>query len=205
MSTRSLSPSLKTKKKTISLKKKRVVSTKLLKPKKTLKATSLKPDTVVIRDAVVLPKVHTHDKVEPLSHAQAPHKKSGPLGHLLVEKLLTEGGFHGGVSSNKDVLDRYSNDESIFTIRPQVVLQPKTARDVEIAVSVLGKETLRFPSLSLTPRAAGTGLGGGSLTDSIMIDVCTHLHTIDEPKVTRDGITITCDPGSMWRDVEKKT
>ncbi len=152
---------------------------------------------------------HVHDHihtstVEKLSQNHKKEIKRHPLGHLLVEKLLKEHGFHGGVSSSKAVLDRYSNDESIFTIRPQVVLQPKSQKDVEIAVSVLGKETLRFPSLSLTPRAAGTGLGGGSLTDSIMIDVCTHMHRIDPIVKTKDGITITCQPGAMWRDVEKK-
>jgi FAD/FMN-containing dehydrogenase len=123
---------------------------------------------------------------------------------LLVEKILKEAGFHGGISSNKDILDKYSNDESIFTIRPQVVLQPMSQRDIEIAVTVLGKQTLRFPSLSLTPRAAGTGLGGGSLTDSIMIDVCTHMHHIHDVVKSKNSITITVQPGAMWRDVEKK-
>lgn len=130
--------------------------------------------------------------------------KREPLGHLLVEKLLKEAGFMGGLSSDKNVLDRYSNDESIFTIRPQIVLQPKSQHDVEIAVSVLGKETLRFPSLSLTARAAGTGLSGGSLTDSIVIDVCAHMHYIDEPIKKKEGVYITCGPGALWRDVEAK-
>jgi FAD/FMN-containing dehydrogenase len=156
---------------------------------------------------------HVHEvtetpaQLELKKHASAKHEpklKREPLGHLLTEKLLKEAGFRGGISSSKSILDRYSNDESIFTIRPQVVLQPKNQRDIEIAVSVLGRETLRFPSLSLTPRAAGTGLGGGSLTDSVMIDVCTHMHTIHEPVKKKDGIYISCDPGAMWRDVERK-
>ena len=81
-----------------------------------------------------------------------------PLGHLLVEKLLYGGGFTGTILSDKESLDRYSTDESIFSVRPQIVLQPKTQKDIEIAVSVLGSETKRFPTLSLTPRSAGNGL-----------------------------------------------
>ena len=127
-----------------------------------------------------------------------------PLGHLLVEKLLYGGGFTGTILSDKESLDRYSTDESIFSVRPQIVLQPKTQKDIEIAVSVLGSETKRFPTLSLTPRAAGTGLSGGSLTDSIVIDVAAHLHAIDEINETKSGTTITCEAGAMWRDVEKK-
>ncbi len=159
---------------------------------------------------------HTHDhdkKVTPSPRAIAETAKRiaktgtikrNPLGHLLLEKMLREGGFRGGISSSKKLLDAYSTDESIFSIRPQVVLQPKNRHDIEIAVSVIARETKRFASLSLTPRAAGTGLGGGSLTDSVVIDVCAHLDRIGDVVVKKDKITFTCEPGAMWRDVEKK-
>lgn len=170
-------------------------------------ATKMKAPAVV-KDAQI---VHTHTRnrvvtptVRTNRHTHKVLLKREPLGHLLVEQLLKEGGFRGGVSTSKQVLERYSNDESIFTVRPQVVLQPKNQKDIEIAVSVLGKETLRFPSLSLTPRAAGTGLGGGSLTDSVVVDVCAHMRHIQEPVKHKDSITITCEPGAMWRDVEKR-
>jgi hypothetical protein len=34
--------------------------------------------------------------------------KRNPLGHLLMEKMLREAGFHGEVSSKKELLDTYS-------------------------------------------------------------------------------------------------
>ncbi|HMO78375.1 MAG TPA: FAD-binding oxidoreductase [Candidatus Paceibacterota bacterium] len=130
--------------------------------------------------------------------------KRNPLGHLLIEKMFRESGFRGGISSDKRVLGKYSTDESIFSIRPQVVIQPKNRSDVEIAAKVIARETKRFTSLSLTPRAAGTGLSGGSLTDSIVVDVCAHLNRIGEVIEKKDKITFNCEPGAMWRDVEKK-
>ena len=130
--------------------------------------------------------------------------KRNPLGHLLIEKLLREAGFRGGISTKKELLEAYSTDESIFSIQPQVVIQPKNRHDVEIAATVLANETKRFPSLSLTPRAAGTGLGGGSLTDSIVIDVCAHLTKFGDITEKKGKITFTCEPGVMWRDIEKK-
>jgi FAD/FMN-containing dehydrogenase len=133
-----------------------------------------------------------------------PTIKRNPLGHLLIEKMFREAGFRGGVSSDKPILEKYSTDESIFSIKPQVVIQPKNRQDVEIATTVIARETKRFSSLSLTPRAAGTGLSGGSLTDSIVIDVCAHLHKVGEVVEKKDSITISCEPGAMWRDVEKK-
>ena len=128
--------------------------------------------------------------------------KRNPLGHLLMEKMLREAGFHGEVSSKKELLDKYSTDESIFSIRPQVVIRPKHKADVEIVVKVIAKETKRFSSLSLTPRAAGTGLSGGSLTDSIVIDM-TDLNKMGAVTVKKDSITFTCEPGLMWKEMEK--
>ena len=128
--------------------------------------------------------------------------KRNPLGHLLMEKMLHEAGFHGEVSSKKELLDKYSTDESIFCIRPQVVIRPRHKADVEVLVRTIAKETKRFSSLSLTPRSAGTGLGGGSLTDSIVVDM-TDLNKMGDVTVKKDAITFTCEPGLMWRDMEK--
>ena len=130
--------------------------------------------------------------------------KCNPLAHLLMEKLFREAGFRGGISSDKKLLDAYSTDESIFSIRPQLVVQPKNRHDVEIATKIIAEQTARFCSLSLTPRAAGTGLSGGSLTDSVVIDVCAHLNRIGEVIEKKDKITFSCEPGAMWLDVEKK-
>lgn len=154
---------------------------------------------------------HSHDHGHPLPvirrtmpASEKINLKRDPLGHLLVEKLLKEAGFRGTMSSDAKVLDKHSTDESIFCVRPQVVIVPKNRRDVEIAATVIARETKRFSSLSLTPRAAGTGLSGGSLTDSFMIDLCPHMHAIGEVIVKKDSITFSCEPGAMWRDVEKK-
>lgn len=176
------------------------------KKKTTAKASPKKPAVKVQPEPAHQeehPHVHTAHVVSH-AHHEGPALKREPLGHLLVEKILKEAGFRGGISTDKHILDRYSNDESIFTIRPQIVLQPKGQKDIETAVTVLGRETLRFPSLSLTARAAGTGLGGGSLTDSVVVDVSSHMHKIHDPVRKKDGITITVEPGAMWRHVEKK-
>jgi FAD/FMN-containing dehydrogenase len=129
---------------------------------------------------------------------------SNPLAHLLVAKLFREEGFRGGISSKDTLLNAYSTDESIFSIRPQVVLQPKNRQDVQIAAKVISQNVEQFPSLSLTPRAAGTGLGGGSLTDSVVIDMCAHMQKIGEVTKKKDIVYIQTEPGAMWRDVEKK-
>ena len=137
-------------------------------------------------------------------HLSREKLKREPLGHLLVGKMLREEGFSGGISTNPDILIKYSTDESIFSIRPQIVIQPKHQKDVEIAVQVLSCEAPRFPSLSLTPRAAGTGLSGGSLTDSIVLDVTKHMDGVGEIVTKKGMTTFTCQPGAMWKNVEKQ-
>lgn len=129
--------------------------------------------------------------------------KREPLGHLLIEQKLRDAGFKGGVSTAEKYIEAYSYDESIFSVRPQIVLQPKDQSDVETAVMVVAENAKDYPSLSLTPRAAGTGLSGGSLTDSIVIDVCANMNKLIKIDEKRSGTTITLEPGLMWKDMEK--
>ncbi len=186
--------------------KKAIVKSKLsAKPKVTIRTSKLKGIKVVEANPVLITELHTAvASSSPKNLDSLNIIKRNPLGHLLIEKMFREAGFRGGISSQKNVLEKYSTDESIFHVRPQVVIQPKTKSDIEIATKVIAHETKRFASLSLTPRAAGTGLSGGSLTDSVVMDVCTYLNKIGEVKINKDVITITCEPGAMWRDVEKK-
>ena len=182
-----------------------VIKTKAATPKKVAVKTAAKAPAkktvrkIALKDSKKTPLAMVAQKIK--THHTGIQRN--PLGHLLMEKMLREAGFHGEVSTKKELLDAYSTDESIFSIRPQVVIKPKHKVDVEVLVKVIAKETKRFSSLSLTPRAAGTGLGGGSLTDSIVVDV-TGLDAMGAVTVKKDKITFTCEPGLMWRDMEKK-
>lgn len=186
---------------------KKVTST-VAKKKPTVKKATTKTKTVkksggkklTPKKATEKPAVPTKKKVRPNYDGPKRH----PLGHLLLEKKLREAGFRGGVSSDKRFLDSYATDESIFSIRPQVILQPKNVSDIETAVKTIATETKHFSSLSLTPRGAGTGLTGGSLTDSIVIDTSAHLNQILDVTHHKDEVHITCEPGVMWRDMEKR-
>ncbi len=179
-------------------------------------ATPKKTSVTKTRVAKVAPKhTHTHTKARSLtvkaqratakaaSVAIEISKKRQPLGHLLLEQKLRDAGFKGVVTSDKKILDAYSTDESIFSVRPQVVIQPRHQSDVEVAVKLVATETKRFASLSLTPRAAGTGLGGGSLTDSVVIDVSRFMTRIGKVETKKGITTFTTEPGAMWRDIEK--
>ncbi len=147
---------------------------------------------------------HAHSRAMALAPARFIEKRPrAPLGHLMLLHALKDAGFEGEVMSDGETLERYATDESIFHIKPQVVLRPKSIKDVQIAVKIVKQETVEFPFLSLTARAAGTGLGGGSLTDSVVIDIKEHLNGVIGIAKKAGQVSVSAYAGTMWRDVEK--
>lgn len=128
------------------------------------------------------------------------------MGNELFETLserLREAGFTGDISNDEGERQRVATDESIFSVMPAVVLAPKTRDDVERAVGVVAELREEGHELSLTPRAAGTGLAGGSLNDSIILDCERHLNTLGEPEAWEDNLFLYAEPGVYFRDIEK--
>ena len=111
--------------------------------------------------------------------------------------------IRGEVRDDKTTIANHTHDASIFEVTPELVVYPKDAGDIKALVSfaTLNKKTM--PHLSLTARAAGTGMSGGSLNESIIVDVTKHLNVIGE--VDTANKTVTVAPGAYFRDLEKKT
>jgi FAD/FMN-containing dehydrogenase len=103
-----------------------------------------------------------------------------------------------------DVLDdektrnTYKHDASVFEIVPQAVVFPKKTEDIEELVHFVTLRKKKHPELSLTPRAAGTCMSGGSLTDSIMIDI----KNFDKIEINTNFARV--GPGAFYRDFEKE-
>ncbi len=102
-----------------------------------------------------------------------------------------------------DVLDddaskkRAARDTSLFEVMPSVVVAPRNADDV--------KKLVRYASshegISLTGRSGGTGMDGGALTSSIVVDFGAHMNRIGAFTETRG----TVEPGTFYRDFEKES
>lgn len=98
---------------------------------------------------------------------------------------------------DQKTLDKYRRDASVFEIIPEAVAFPKKTEDVETLIQFVNKHRKTNPELSLTPRAAGTCMSGGSLTDSIMIDM-SHFNSV---KIHKDFAVV--GPGVFYRNLEK--
>lgn len=119
----------------------------------------------------------------------------------LIEELRKV--FTGDIETDATTLNEYSHDASLFEVKPQMVVFPKTDRDVENLVKFVSENKQHHPTLSLTGRSAGTDMGGGSINDSIIVAFGRYFNKtpiIDE----RERLAIT-QPGVYYRDFEKET
>ena len=87
----------------------------------------------------------------------------------------------GDVLWNKEILEFYSVDASLYQIIPKVVVIPKTEKDVILVVKFANKN-----KISVTVRGAGTGLVGSALNDGIIID----LKNFDSINIQKNYVTV---------------
>ncbi len=128
--------------------------------------------------------------------------------------------FKGDVDDSEETLSTYSRDASIFEVRPKLVVFPKDAKDVENLVQYVNDHKKKNKGLSITVRSAGTCMSGGSLNESIIVDVMRHMNVMGEVRevdpyksqpnftgaepVTIEG-EVTLQPGVFYRDLEAAT
>ena len=100
---------------------------------------------------------------------------------LSSEQLLKDlkGIIRGRVKMDEETLREHSRDASIFERKPQVVVFPKTADDISRLVQYVNLSNEHHQKLHLTARARGTGMTGGSLSDSIVVNVDKFLNGVE--------------------------
>lgn len=118
-----------------------------------------------------------------------------------IKQTLKDRRFTGDIDDSLELLDRYSHDASMFEIRPKLVIAPKNAKDVEIAVTLVSERKKKNKRLSLTARSAGTDMSGAAINESIIVDF---------NKYFRDVISVKKDyavtqPGVLFRDFDART
>jgi FAD/FMN-containing dehydrogenase len=118
-----------------------------------------------------------------------------------IKKALQTAGFSGEIDDAPATLDLYSHDASMFELRPQLVVKPKDAQDVEKLVGTVAALKKNHPNLSLTARSAGTDMSGGAINDSIIVDFLEHFKKIEQVTST----SAKTQPGVFYRDFEPET
>ena len=118
-----------------------------------------------------------------------------------IKQLIKSSGFLGEIDNSAEVIAAYSHDASLFEIKPQLVVFPKDANDIEKLVKLVSDQKDNLADLSLTARSAGTDMAGGAINDSIIVDFRRHLTNIE--LITRTSGQ--AQPGVLYRDFEART
>src|SRR3989338_2460036 len=105
----------------------------------------------------------------------------------------------GEVKTDRQTLDTFSKDASVYKVSPQVVVFPKDSKDVQALVNFVAEKVSHGFNLSLTPRAAGTDMSGGDLSESIVVSFTKYFNHIR--KIGKDYAVV--EPGVYYRDFEK--
>lgn len=108
--------------------------------------------------------------------------------------------FKGEITTHEADIEHYSRDASIFQIAPEAIVSPVDVADVQALVKFATERKPAWPNISLTPRGGGTDMTGGSVNDSIIVDVTKHLNIVSE----QTDSSVTTQPGVMFRDLEVK-
>lgn len=113
---------------------------------------------------------------------------------------IRKAGFEGEILTDEKSLIPYENDTSLFELRPALAVKPKSVEDVKKLVTLVASKKGDNPAISITARAAGTGMAGGALNDSIIVDVANLNHI---RSVTTERAVV--EPGVFYRDMDAKT
>ncbi len=116
-------------------------------------------------------------------------------------QALRAAGFKGDIDDSDEKRELYSHDASLFEIKPQLVVAPKTSADVQLLVQIVAGCKPEMPTLSITARSAGTDMSGGAVNDSIIVDFNKYFTKIEN--VTPQEAH--AQPGVFYRDFEKAT
>ncbi len=113
-----------------------------------------------------------------------------------LAKIIT-----GDVQDSARIKDEFSNDASMFELRPELVVSPKDSKDIQKVVAYVAKHKAANPSLSITARSAGTDMSGAAITESIVLNMkryFTQIHHVDSQSAH-------VQPGVLYRDFEPET
>ncbi|OQP83988.1 FAD-binding oxidoreductase [Rhizobium rhizosphaerae] len=89
---------------------------------------------------------------------------------------LAAAGFRGDVSGDPALLAAMSTDNSVYAIRPDLVVAPRDGADVACLLRVLGEA--HYVSLPVTARGGGTGTNGQSLNVGVIVDFQKHMNRL---------------------------
>lgn len=107
----------------------------------------------------------------------------------------------GEVDTSDEAREFHSHDASMFELRPEVVVYPKSAEDIKAVVSYVASNKEKQPDLSVTVRSGGTCMSGGAISESIVLNVNKYMNNY----IAGTATEANAQPGMWYRDFEAET
>ncbi len=104
----------------------------------------------------------------------------------------------GEITTDSAARDYFATDGSVFELKPQVVIYPKTENDVVLAVKYLEAKAKAGEKISLTSRGKGTDQGGGALGDGALLVMPAHMKRF----VRMGKRSITVESGMIYLELQ---
>ena len=106
----------------------------------------------------------------------------------------------GKYSTDKNLLETdYSTDASWFKITPKAVYFPSSVQEIQNIVSDIQTRKQNGENISLSVRAGGTCMSGGSLTEGVIIDMTKNMNKVE---INSETMTAIVEAGAYFRDIE---
>jgi FAD/FMN-containing dehydrogenase/Fe-S oxidoreductase len=118
-----------------------------------------------------------------------------PVHHRLAERLKAN--IAGDVMFDAFSRGRYATDASIYQITPIGVVAPKTAEDVEAAMSLAREE-----GVTILARGGGTSQSGQTVGHSLVLDFTKYMNRVIETDF--DNRTAWVEPGIAMDDLNRQ-
>jgi FAD/FMN-containing dehydrogenase len=106
--------------------------------------------------------------------------------------------FGDDISFSHSVRQSYSRDASIYEMIPDAVITPRNAFTIKKIVHLVNALHDVYPSLSITPRGAGTDMSGAAISNSLLLDMTKHFNQIIS--VSKNELHV--QPGVFMRDID---
>jgi FAD/FMN-containing dehydrogenase len=116
-------------------------------------------------------------------------------------RSLKQKGFEGDIDDSEETRQFYSHDASLFELKPQVVVSPRNAKDLERLVAAVNECRGEITGLSLTARSAGTDMTGAAITESVLVNFRKYFTKIESVSEH----TAHVQPGVLYKDFEVET
>jgi FAD/FMN-containing dehydrogenase len=103
----------------------------------------------------------------------------------------------GEIECSQESLQKYSTDNSPYTIRPQTIIYPKNTTDIKNVISFAREYTM-----PITVRGHGTGNSAGALGEGIIVDMSRYFTHIRHINMLEH--TVTVDAGVSIKELREK-